>query len=96
MRLNLPIQTVNDAIIYLKIQLYMNQIIRLSPVHSLGGNISTIESSDEICDTSTKNKVLIAACLFLSQKINDTEQAKIRDVINAVWIASSNSNSGEI
>ena len=42
-RLNMPIQTINDAIIYLKIQLYTNQVIRLSPAHSLGKDASTLD-----------------------------------------------------
>jgi hypothetical protein len=40
--------------------------------------------------TSMSNKVLIASCLFIAQKVNETEEPKIRDIINAVWIASHN------
>ena len=62
-------------------------MIRFSPQHSLGKDASTLDQSEQGCETSTQNKVLIAACLFLAQKVNDTEVAKIRDVINSVWIS---------
>jgi hypothetical protein len=35
-----------------------------------------------------RSRVLITACLSLSQKVNETEVAKIRDILNAVTLSS--------
>lgn len=70
-----------DAILYVKMSSYATLMSRYSPASHVGSTRASHDDSGDLL----KTKVQISACLFLAQKVNDTECAKIRDVINAVW-----------
>ena len=65
---------------------YASLLSRHSPASNLSNLISTsTRASLDDSNDQLRTKIQIGACLFLAQKVNDTECAKIRDVINAVW-----------